>query len=122
MAKKILIVEDDNFLRNLLLKKLKSEIYTTFGAADATEAFKNLEVNKPDLVLLDLILPGVDGYEILRKVRQNEAVKNIPVIIFSNLSEEKDIKKAIDLGATDFMVKSDFALNDLIEKIKVILQ
>ncbi len=122
MAKKILIVEDDNFLRGLLSKKLQSEVYSILGAAESVEAFNLLKSNKPDLILLDLLLPGVDGFEILKKVRQTEETKNIPVIVFSNLSEEKDIKKAQDLGITDFIIKANFTLDDLVEKIKKVLQ
>ena len=90
MAKKILIIEDDNFLRILLSKKLRSEVYSILSAAEAVEAFNLLKSNKPDLILLDLLLPGVDGFEILKKIRQTEETKNIPVIVFSNLSEEKE--------------------------------
>jgi len=122
MAKKILIIEDDNFLRILLSKKLRSEVYSILSAAEAVEAFNLLKSNKPDLILLDLLLPGVDGFEILKKIRQTEETKNIPVIVFSNLSEEKDIKKVQDLGITDFMVKSNFTLDELLDKVKKILQ
>jgi two-component system alkaline phosphatase synthesis response regulator PhoP len=122
MSKKILIIEDDNFLMDLISKKLKSEIYSILGAAESVEAFKLLESNKPDLILLDLLLPGIDGFEILKKVRQTEETKNIPVIVFSNLSEEKDIKKAQDLGITAFMVKANFTLDELLEKIKETLE
>ena len=121
MAKKILIVEDDNFLRDILSKKLEAEIYTIIGVAESVEMFLLLESNKPDLIVLDLLLPGVDGFEILKKIRQAEETKNIPVIVFSNLSEEKDIKKARDLGITDFVVKSNFTLDEFVEKIKKIL-
>jgi len=122
MAKKILIIEDDNFLRILLSKKLRSEVYSILSAAESVEAFNLLKSNKPDLILLDLLLPGVDGFEILKKIRQTEETKNIPVIVFSNLSEEKDIKKVQDLGITDFMVKSNFTLDELLDKVKKILQ
>ena len=122
MAKKILIIEDDNFLRTLLSKKLRSEVYSILSAAESVEAFNLLKSNKPDLILLDLLLPGVDGFEILKKIRQTEETKNIPVIVFSNLSEEKDIKKVQDLGITDFMVKSNFTLDELLDKVKKILQ
>lgn len=122
MAKKILIVEDDNFLRDLLSKKLQSEVHSVLGAAESVETFNLLKNNKPDLIILDLLLPGIDGFEILKKIRQTEETKNIPVIVFSNLSEEKDIKKAKDLGVSDFMVKANFTLDELVEKVNKIFK
>ena len=121
MSKKILIIEDDNFLQGLASRKLQSEGYTVLAVPDSVGAFKILESAIPDLILLDLLLPGVDGYEILRQVRQNEKTKNIPVIVFSNLSDEKDIIKAKDLGIHEFMVKANFTLDELTKKIKTLL-
>ncbi len=82
------------------------------------------KITEPDIniILLDLILPNYDGFEILKKIRSIEKLKNIPVIVFSNLSEEKDVKKSKELGATDFMVKSNFTLDELIQRINSILK
>lgn len=118
MAKKILIVEDDSFLQGLASRKLQSEGYTVFGAGNHTEAFKLLDGGLvPDLFLLDLLLPGVDGFEILKQINEKDTLKAVPKIIFSNLSEEKDIVKARDLGVKEFMVKANFTLDELSEKI-----
>lgn len=120
--KKILIVEDDTFLKNLAAKKLTTEGYEVVTAANSDEASAAIETQMPDLVLLDLLFPGnTDGFGILKKIRENPAMHETPVIIFSNLSDEKDMAKAKEMGATDYMVKSNFTLDELSEKIKSLI-
>lgn len=121
MAKKILIVEDDTFLKGLSATKLGKDGFEVLTAGNAEEAEKIIKENMPDFVLLDLVLPGTDGFEILKKIRENPKMANTPVIIFSNLAEDKDIVKAKELGANDFMIKSNFTLDELSDKIKQIL-
>ena len=82
----------------------------------------NLNKQMPDLILLDLLLPDVDGFEILKEIRENVKWKSVPIIVFSNLSEEGDITKAKALGVTEFMVKANFTLDELAEKIKLLLK
>ena len=122
MSKKILIVEDDSFLQGLASTKLEKEGFTVSGAGNSEDAIKILASDTPHLVLLDLVLPGTDGFGILKGIRENETTAGIPVIVFSNLSEDKDIKRAKELGATDYMVKSNFTLDELSERIKEILK
>ncbi len=120
MSKIILVIEDDSFLRELEQKKLTEKGYTVHGAANSAEAFTILNgKDKVDLVLLDLLLPEVDGFAILKEIRNNPKLSNIPVIVFSNLYEEKDAKQANKLGISDFMLKSNFTLDELAEKIRV---
>jgi len=115
--KKILIIEDDAFLQGLESNKLKKDGYEVITASSGEEGMQ--KINEPDIsfILLDLVLPNFDGFDILKKIRETEAIKGIPVIVFSNLSEDKDIEKATKLGATDFMVKSNFTLDELTERI-----
>lgn len=122
MAKKILIVEDDEFLRTLNAKRLETEGFEVSVAVDGSEALTKLTELKPDLVFLDLLLPNVDGFEVLTKIKQDEATKDIPVIVFSNLGQPEDIERAKQLGADDFMVKANFTLDDVIEKIRGVLK
>lgn len=122
MAKKILIVEDDSFLQGLASTKLEKEGFAVTGASNSDEAMKALGADAPDLILLDLVLPGTDGFGILKMIRAGDATKATPVIVFSNLSEDKDIKHAKELGATDYMVKSNFTLDELADRIKGILK
>jgi CheY-like chemotaxis protein len=119
MAKTILIVEDDTFLQGLEATKLKKEGYDILTAIDSEEALKIIDSKaKIDMILLDLLLPDVDGFMLLEKIRQDKSLLTIPVIVFSNLSEEKDIKRATKLGITEFLVKSNFTLDELAKKVK----
>jgi len=122
MGKTILIVEDDTFLQRLETTKLKKDGYNILTAVNSIEAFKAIAgPEKIDLVLLDLLLPDVDGFTILEQIRQNDTTKITPVIVFSNLSEEKDVSRATKLGASKFMVKSNFTLDEISKKIKELI-
>jgi DNA-binding response OmpR family regulator len=120
--RKILIIEDDNFLQGLEAKKLEEEGYVIVTASSGEEGLKKINEPDIDVVLLDLILPNFDGLEILKKIRATETTKNVPVIVFSNLSEEKTIKRSMELGATDFLVKSNFTLDELVKHINSVLK
>ncbi|MFM7088356.1 MAG: PleD family two-component system response regulator [Candidatus Paceibacterota bacterium] len=122
MTRAILIIEDDNFLQGLEAKKMKKEGYDVYTASNSVEAFRILDKKiKIDMILLDLMLPDVDGFEILRKMRAMPETSSTPVIVFSNLSEEEDIKKAREIGISEFMIKSNFTLDQLAEQVKNIL-
>ncbi len=121
MAKKILIVEDDTFLQSLAANKLQKEGFEVMAAGNSDEATKAMEESTPDLILLDLVLPGTDGFGILQKVRQNLKMTKTPVIVFSNLAEDKDIARAKELGANEYMVKSNFTLDELAARIKELI-
>lgn len=113
----ILIIEDDQFLRSLAAKRLEKAGYVISMAVDGDSAMNVAVDTKPALVLLDLLLPGKDGFEVLRQLRGNEVTKKVPVIIFSNLGRQEDIQKAQELGATDFLIKANFTLDDLTQKV-----
>ena len=119
--KKILVVEDDKFLRELIIQKLLSEGYSTAEAVDGEEGIKKIAEEKPDLVLLDIILPGIDGFEVLKQAKANEDIKDIPIIILSNLGQQDDTDKGIELGAKDYLIKAEFTPGEIIEKIKAVL-
>ncbi len=118
---KILVVEDDNFLRDLLARKLGQENCEFLAAIDGENALKLIDDEKPSIVLLDLILPGIDGFEVLSKIKQNPEVKDVPVVILSNLGQDSDIKKAKELGADDFLIKANFSIDEVISKIKELI-
>lgn len=122
MTKKILIVEDDKFLRELVKRKLIAEGLEVVEATDGEEAVKKVKQEKPNLVLLDLILPNIDGFEVLAEIKNEETTKNIPVIILSNLGQREEIEKGLKLGAIDYMVKAHFTPGEIIEKVKNILK
>jgi DNA-binding response OmpR family regulator len=115
--RKILIIEDDKSLQNALVEILTQEKYEIISAFDGEEGLRKAKDEKPDLILLDIILPKKDGYEILAEIKKGEE-KNIPILILTNLGEIDNVQKALDLGATTFMVKSDFSLKDVLEKVK----
>ncbi len=122
-AKKILIVEDDAFLRELCSKKLEKSGYDIILATDGNEALKKIKEEQPDLVLLDIILPGIEGFEVLRRVRElkDEIVSKTRIVMLSNLGQKSDIDKAKRLGATDYIVKAHYTTDDIYEKTKDIL-
>lgn len=119
---KILIIEDDDFLRSLAVTKLEKEGFTVAMAADGQQGLKQINSDIPDLIILDLMLPVMSGFDVLKAIRGNESAKNIKVIVFSNLGEEKDIKTCLDLGVSDYMVKANFTLDELVDKIKGMLK
>ena len=122
MAKKILIVEDDGFLRELISRKLVQEGFEIVEALDGEEGLKKTKEEKPDMVLLDLILPSVDGFEVLAQIKKDSALAAIPVIILSNLGQKTEVEKGLQLGAADYMVKANFTPTEIIAKIKHVLQ
>ena len=116
--KKILIVEDDKFLRELIVRKVINEGFDVSEAIGGEEGIKKIKEEKPDMVLLDLILPGIDGFEVLSRMKQDSSLSSIPVIILSNLGQKEDIDKGMKLGATDYLIKAHFTPGEIIEKIK----
>lgn len=118
MTKKILIIEDDNTLRGLLVQKMKGELFEVQDAGDAFEVYKKLDAHVFDGVILDLMLPEIDGYEILRKIRAHATNSKTKVLVFSNLSDEVRIDKAISLGANRYITKTSVTLEDVVGHIK----
>lgn len=121
MTKKILVVEDDRFLRKLLIDRLTEEGYLVDGAADGEEGLKKAKGEEIGLILLDLILPGIDGFEVLTRLKKDKDLEKIPVLILSNLGQKEEIEKGLKLGAVDYVIKAHFTLDEIIEKIKTIL-
>ncbi|MDB4984593.1 MAG: two component transcriptional regulator, winged helix family [Patescibacteria group bacterium] len=119
---KILIIEDDDFLRSLAVTKLEKEGFTVSMAADGQSGLAAITANMPDLIILDLMLPVMSGFDVLKSIKAQDATKDIKVIVFSNLGEDSDIKTCLDMGANDYLVKANFTLDELVEKIKGLLK
>jgi len=119
---KILIIEDDKFLRELIAQKLYKENFEVAEAVDGEEGVKKIKSEKPDLILLDLILPGIDGFEVLSQMKEDPALTSIPVIILSNLGQKEDVEKGLKLGAVDYLIKAHFTPGEIIDKIKAALK
>lgn len=121
MEQTILIVEDDKFLRELISRKLAGEKFKIEEAIDGEEGLKKIAESRPDLILLDLILPGLDGFEVLERIKDNPSTSNIPVLILSNLGQRDEIERGLKLGAVDFLVKAHFTPEEIVDKIKLVL-
>lgn len=122
MAKKVLVIEDDKFLRELIVRKLLKEGMETIEAVDGEEGQAKVKEEKPDLILLDLILPGIDGFQLLAQIKADPELKAIPVIILSNLGQKEDIDRGMQLGAVDYLIKAHFTPGEVVEKIKETLK
>lgn len=120
--KNILFIEDESALQRTIGDILKSKDYKVIKALDGEGGLRSAKKERPDLILLDLILPKMDGFEVLKGLKISEETKNIPVIILTNLEETEDIQKALELGATTYLVKSSYTLEEVVSKIEKALK
>ena len=123
MAKKIkiLLIEDDPFLLSMYATKFELEGFEIVSADDGERALKAASKEKPDIILLDVLLPKLDGFEVLKELKKNEETKTAPVILLTNLSQRDDVEKGLALGAVDYLIKAHFMPTEVVEKIKKIL-
>ena len=122
MPKNILIIEDDKFLRELIAQKLLQVGYNVSEAIDGEDGLKKTKEEKPDLVLLDLILPSIDGFEVLARLKSDPACSAIPVIILSNLGQKEDMERGLAGGAIDYLVKAHLTPMEIVAKIQAVLK
>jgi len=122
MAKTVLIIEDDAFLRSLISKKLSSNGFAPLEAVDGETGLEKIKKEKPDLILLDLLLPTINGFEVLSEIKENPSTAPIPVIILSNLGGKEDVEKGLKLGASDYLIKAQFTPEEIIVKVKKIFE
>jgi len=118
MNKKILLVEDDLFLSSLLGNRLKKEGFEVIPVKVAGDVIKTARDSRPDLILLDLILPGKSGFEVFEELKLDVEAAKIPVIIISNLGQEGDVQRGKELGAVDYIVKAKITMDEMVAKIK----
>ena len=118
MAKKILIIEDEKLLRDLLQNRLIKEGYEVSTAEDGEQGLKMMEKDKPDLILLDIIMPKKSGFEVMEEMQDDPELKNILIVIISNSGQPVEIDKAKKLGAKDWLIKTEFDPQEVIEKVK----
>ncbi|MBI2578059.1 MAG: response regulator [Candidatus Wildermuthbacteria bacterium] len=119
---RIVVVEDDKFLRELIVQKLTKEGYDVTEAVDGEIGVQKIKEEHPDLVLLDLILPGIDGFEVLKQVKENPDTAKVPIIILSNLGQQEDVERGLKLGAVDYLIKAHFTPGEIVEKIRTIVK
>lgn len=118
MSKTVLIVEDNDFIRNMYQLKLSKSGIETIEAVDGSMALAKIAETKPDLVLLDLMMPNMGGIEVLEQLRQQKMVPQLPVLILTNIMDQLTIDKCKVLGACDYIVKTDLTPKEVVEKIK----
>ena len=119
---KILVVEDEEILLTAVSEELKQEGFDVVGAKDGQEGVEKAGTEKPDLILLDLVMPRMDGITALKLLKENPATQTIPVVILTNLSDYDKVSDALALGAMDYLVKANYRLEDLVNKIKTVLE
>jgi CheY-like chemotaxis protein len=117
MAKSVLIVEDELSMQRALKKKLEHAGYTVDTAIDGEEALAAIKKSKPNLVLLDLIMPKMDGISVLRQLKSDDELRSTPVVILTNLSSGDKVAEAMQLGTFDFLVKANYSLDDVLKKV-----
>ena len=120
--KNILIIEDDAFLRDLISKKLSSVDFSISEAIDGESGLKKAKEESPDLILLDLLLPAMDGFEVLSTLKNDKKTSAIPIIILSNLGQKEDLDKGMGLGAADYLIKAQFTPEEIVAKVKGIFE
>ncbi len=117
-VKKVMLVEDDRFLSSLIKARLEKDGFTVTQAFDGEQAIQILMADRPNLVILDLIMPKTNGFEVLKTISLTPGLADTPVIIVSNLAQDSDIEKARQLGAKEYFVKVKISIDDLVDKIK----
>lgn len=116
--KTILFIEDESVLQKTFGDFLRKKGYAMISALDGEIGLRLVKTKKIDLILLDLVLPKVHGFEVLKKIKEDEATKDIPIIVLTNLESIGDVEKAIELGAKTYLVKTKYNLEEILEKIK----
>ena len=116
-----MVIEDDRFLSSLIKARLEKDGFCVIQSFDGEEAIQMLKQDKPNLIILDLIMPKVTGFEVLQTISITPGFESVPVVILSNLAQDSDIEKARQLGAKEYFVKVKISIDDLIGKIKALM-
>jgi CheY-like chemotaxis protein len=119
--RRILVAEDDRFLRKAAEMALKRQGYTVLTAADGEEALRAARTELPDLILLDLIMPKLNGFDVLQALKKDAPTGHIPVIILSNLGQDRDVQQAMDAGAAAYFIKTNLSLQALGQRVEEVL-
>lgn len=117
----VLLVEDDEMLHSMYIQKFTREGYEVLSGYNGAEGVQLAEEYKPDVILLDIIMPKMDGFAALKKLKKNAEIAEIPVILLTNLGQEEDIRKGKELGATDYFIKANHTPQEVVDKVKEVL-
>jgi DNA-binding response OmpR family regulator len=118
---KVLIIEDDSYISDMYKIKLEADDFEAVIASDGMTGMKMLRRQRPDAVLLDIIMPKMDGFSILKSIKEDPKLKEVPVILLTNLSQKENIKRGFDLGAADYVIKAHFTPSEVVKKVKNVL-
>lgn len=118
---KILIIEDDSFISDMYKLKLEAEGFQVEVAQDGQQGLEKLNKNKPDLVLLDVVMPKMDGFAVLGNIKGDPEVQNVPVVLLTNLGQKDSVEKGLKMGALDYVIKAHFTPSEVVEKVRSIL-
>lgn len=121
MAKRILLIEDDPFLSEIYVSKFEDSGFEIEIAKDGAAGLQKIKDSAPDLILLDIVMPNMDGFEVLRVVKGDPAAKDIPIVILSNLGEQENVQKGLALGAAVYIVKAHYTPTEVVARVKEIL-
>jgi DNA-binding response OmpR family regulator len=119
---KILLIEDEEILSKMYFLKFSKEGFETILAKDGEEGLKLAKEEKPDVILLDIILPKLDGFSILKSLKEDVSTRDIPVLLLSNLGQDEDVKKGLSLGAVDYLIKANYTPTQVVEKVKRVIE
>jgi DNA-binding response OmpR family regulator len=118
---KVLLVEDDKMIIDMYTLKFTQEGYDVTQAENGKDGLELAKKNNPDIILLDIILPQMDGFTVLKELRANESTKKTPVVLLTNLGQDGDVKKGLELGANDYLIKANFTPSQVVDKVKSVL-
>ena len=118
---RLLLIEDDTFLAGMYVTKLTMENFQVDLANDGKSGLEKVKKMKPDLILLDVLLPKMNGFDVLKSLKEDPTTRDIPVVLLTNLGQKSDVMKGLDLGAVDYLIKAHFMPSEVVAKIKAIL-
>lgn len=119
---KVLIMEDDSYILEMYKIKFESSDFEVISANDGVMGLKILEKKKPDIILLDIIMPKKDGFSVLKEIKSNPALEKIPVILLTNLGQRENIEKGLKLGAASYIIKAHFTPSEIVRKVREVLE
>ena len=119
---KVLIIEDDSYISDMYRIKFESENFETTVANNGVEGLKFLEKNTPDIILLDVVMPKIDGFSVLKEIKKNPKLSEIPVVLLTNLSQKENVERGFELGASSYIIKAHFTPSEVVGKIKEVLK
>lgn len=119
---KALIIEDDSYISDMYKIKMEAENFEVVIAEDGVKGLKELEKYRPDVILLDVVMPKVDGFSVLKTIKNNSDIKDIPVVMLTNLGQKDNVERGFELGASGYIIKAHFTPSEVVKKVKEILE